>query len=165
MDYPVYLREIPRNTWHRRLYLRYHIAAAERAGSLMIVFAVMAVLATLFLPGCSGSGASLNAPVDGSAAREALKTTLESWKRGDAPKSLQSASQPITVQDLDWTAGMTLVDYQIMGDGVASDANLSVPVKLTLSGGPSKKKSHEKKVFYLIGTSPATTVFRDMFKS
>ena len=158
-------RELPvvaANTWKRRLYLRYRTAAMEATGSIMVVFVAFGMLAAIFATGCSGP--STSHPVDPPKAREALTQALDSWKKGEAPKALQASPTPITVQDLDWMGGFTLVDYEIMDEGKTLDANLSVPVKLTLSGGPAKKKSHEKKVFYTVSTSPATTVFRDMFK-
>lgn len=153
---------IRRNTWRRRLYLRLRATTVESTGSLMLVFVTIGMLAAALSSGCSG--ASPNAPVDAPKAREALKTVLEGWKRGDAPKSLRSSVTPITVQDFDWMNGLTLVDYRIIDDGKPLDANLSVPVKLTLTGGPAKKKPRDKTVYYLVGTSPETTVFRDMFK-
>jgi hypothetical protein len=150
------------DTWRRRLYLRLLATTVESTGSLLLVFVAIGMLAVALSSGCSGS--SPNTPVDAPKARAALRTALDSWKLGDAPKSLQSSPTPITVQDFDWMGGLSLVDYQIIDEGKPLDANLSVPVKLTLSGGPAKKKAHDKKVYYLVGTSPATTVFRDMFK-
>jgi len=150
------------NTWNRRLYLRLRAAGTDATGSLMVVVTAIGMLAAMFATGCSGS--STSHPVDPPKAREALKAALDSWKKGDAPKALQSSATPITVQDLDWLGGFTLVGYEIMNEGNSLDANLSVPVKLTLSGGPARKKTHDKNVHYLVSTSPATTVFRDMFK-
>jgi hypothetical protein len=71
----------------------------------------------------------------------------------------------MTVQDFDWAAGAKLLDYQVVNDGKAYDANLSVQVKLVLSS-PGKEKGNavEKTVWYLVGTSPSVTVFRDMFR-
>lgn len=156
------LPEIHPNTMRWRLYLRLRSTTTEATGSFMVVLTALCVAAALLSTGCSGAAASN--PVDAPRARAALKTALDTWKQGTPPKSLQSASTPITVQDFDWMGGLTLVDFQILGDGEAHDANLSVPVQLTLSGGPTKKKSHAKSVHYLVGTSPATTVFRDVFK-
>jgi hypothetical protein len=71
----------------------------------------------------------------------------------------------MTVQDFDWEAGARLIDYQVVDDGQAADANLRVRVQLTLSGpGPDRGKTTEKTVWYLVGTSPSVTVFRDMFR-
>ena len=71
----------------------------------------------------------------------------------------------MTVQDFDWAAGAKLIDYQLVDDGKAQDANLTVQVKLTLSDpAKDKGKTTEKKVWYLVGTSPSVTVFRDAFR-
>ncbi len=71
----------------------------------------------------------------------------------------------MTVQDLDWAGGAKLIDYQILDDGKALDANLSVRVKLVFDGlGKTPGKSAEKTVWYLVGTSPSVTVFRDAFR-
>ena len=90
---------------------------------------------------------------------------MDQWKTGESPKSLESSATPMTVQDFDWAAGAKLVDYQIVDDGKAYDANLRVQVKLVL-GDPAKHKSKAaaKTVWYLVGTSPSVTVFRDMFR-
>ena len=71
----------------------------------------------------------------------------------------------MTVQDFDWAAGAKLIDYQVIDDGKAYDANLRVQVKLTLSNpGKDKGKAAEKTVWYVVGTSPSVTVFRDMLR-
>jgi hypothetical protein len=96
--------------------------------------------------------------VDPDRARDALKTTLESWKNGGSMAALQQASPSIVAQDLDWIVGAKLVAYQVAGDGKRLEANLYVPVKLTLKmpNGRQVKKS----ATYVVGTSPYLTVFR-----
>ena len=123
---------------------------------------VMAVLFTLatagpLLSGCSGPGRA--APVDAPRAREALRTALEGWKRGDTIDALKSGSPPIVAQDFDWMAGQRLVAYEVTGDGKDDDANLRIPVRLTLR--TAKGKEVRKDVSYVVGTSPAVTVFRE----
>jgi hypothetical protein len=93
-------------------------------------------------------------------AENTLKSVMESWKSGQAPDSLQKATPPIVVQDMDWMAGAKLVDYQIIDGGKPVDSNLHAKVKLKLAN--SKGKETEKTVTYLVGTSPKLTVFRDM---
>jgi hypothetical protein len=134
---------------------------ASLYGSLWVVIAVLGVLATLFLAGCSASSAH---SVDPSHARDALKIALDEWKKGEGPKSLQSSASPMTVQDFEWQSGAKLLDYQLIDDGKAQDANLRVQVKLTLASASGKGTPIEKKVWYLIGTSPSVTVFRDMLR-
>jgi hypothetical protein len=126
------------------------------------LLAALALLATLPMAGCSGS--SRAHAVDPPRAREALKTALDHWKSGQTPDSLTSSSTPMTVQDFDWSGGARLVDYRIIDDGQAYDANLRVRVKLVLDGPgkkPGKVGPDEKTVWYLVGTSPSVTVFRD----
>ena len=123
----------------------------------------LVLVAALTLAGCRGS--SVAYAVDPPRARDALKTALDTWKSGQTPDSLKSSSTPMTVQDLDWAGGAKLVDYQILDDGKALDANLSVRVKLVLDGRNKKTgKANEKAVWYLVTTSPSVTVFRDAFR-
>jgi len=132
-------------------------------GTLLMLAACAALFLTMLIAGCSGPGQAH--AVDPSLARESLKTALEQWKKGEGPKSLELSSTPMIVQDFDWAAGAKLIDYQIVDDGKALDANLHVQVKLTLSD-PAKDKGNgaEKKVWYLVGTSPSVTVFRDALR-
>src|SRR5262249_40207646 len=132
-------------------------------GTLGLLAAGIAVLMAAFCSGCSND--SRAHAVDPPRAREALNTALDHWKSGAPPRSLQSSATPMIVQDFDWAAGVSLLDYQVVGDGKPYDANLSVPVKLVLSGpGNDKARVAEKNVWYLVGTSPAVTVFRDIFR-
>lgn len=113
--------------------------------------------AGFLLPGCSGGGRA--APVDPSLARETLTTALESWRKGDKIDALKTGSPPIVIQDFDWMAGHVLVAFDVTGDGKDDDANLRIPVKLTLR--TSQGKEVKKNVSYVVGTSPALTVFRE----
>jgi len=120
--------------------------------------AITACAAVALLLGCSGEGGRA-APVDASRARETLRTALESWKKGDKIDALKTASPSIVVQDFDWMGGQSLVNYEVAGDGKDDDANLRIPVKLTLR--TPKGKEVQKSVSYVVGTSPALTVFRE----
>jgi hypothetical protein len=136
-------------------------------GTLGVVVACLAVLATLLLPGCSSSSSAH--AVDAPQARDALKIALDAWKSGENMQGLAVAATPMVVQDLDWAAGAKLKDYEIVGDGQPEDANLRIQVKLTTEGGqPPQKaaqaKAGEKKVWYLVTTSPKITIFRDMLR-
>ena len=134
-------------------------------GTLLVVAACLAALATVLLPGCGDPSRAhaVNQPT----ARDALKIALDGWKNGQTPASFASASSPIVVQDFEWDSGAKLLEYQLVDDGKAVDANLRVQVKLTLAGGGGKAptgKNSEKTVWYLVGTSPKVTVFRDMLR-
>jgi hypothetical protein len=118
----------------------------------------LATLVALAVAGCARGVAN---PVDPDRARVALKTALDHWKSGGDPLAMPTSSTPMTVQDLEWQSGAKLVDYEVLGDGEPADANLRLKVKLTLAG---KGKNAEKTVDYLVTTSPAVTVFRDIMR-
>jgi hypothetical protein len=107
----------------------------------------------LLVAGCSVSGGAR--AVDAPKAREALRTALDGWKKGDAPASLAPS---LTVQDMEWLSGAKLVDYQLTGDGQDFGVNLHVPVTLTLR--TTQGREVKKNVSYIVGTSPIVTVAR-----
>jgi hypothetical protein len=119
---------------------------------------LVAAALILALVGCRAQ--STAPPVDPERARQALRTTLDGWKAGGTPESLRSGPAAIVAQDFDWMAGSRLVDYRIEGDGQDDDANLRIPVTLTLRDAAGKEVT--KRVVYVVGTSPSVTVFRDM---
>ncbi len=124
--------------------------------------AILAVVA-LTQTGCWGS--SRAHAVDPPRAREALQAALERWKAGDNPGSLATSATPMTVQDFDWAGGARLADFQILDEGKAMDANLSIRVKLVLEApGRGARARTERTVWYLVGTSPSVTVFRDSMR-
>ena len=118
---------------------------------------VVALLLGLSNFGCSGEGPAY--PVEPEKARGALKTVLESWKKGEAVDGLKTANPPIIVQDFDWSAGGKLTAYEVTSEGKYDDSNLLIPVTLTLQ--PPRGKERKLKVIYVVSTSPAITVFRD----
>lgn len=122
--------------------------------ALVLAAAIAAGLAT----GCSGGGAQA-APVDPTRAREALTSTLEHWKKGDSIEALKNGSPAIVAQDFDWMAGNALVAYEVGSNVREDNANLRIPVELTMRSRQGKEL--RKSVTYLVGTSPSLTVFRD----
>ena len=125
--------------------------------------ACLVLLTALPLAGCLGS--SQARPVNATRAREALKTALDHWKKGEDPKTLESSEIPMVAQDFEWAGGAKLIDYQIVNDGKEEDVNLRIQVKLTLKNvGKDKEKPVQKKASYVVGTSPSVTVFRDIMR-
>jgi len=120
-----------------------------------------AFLAAL-LAACAGCspGPRTAAPVEPEKARAALRTALDAWKAGRPIESLAGESPPIVAQDFDWMAGGRLVEYQVLGDGTAEDANLRVRVELTVRNPHGRTST--KTVAYIVGTDPKLTVFRAM---
>jgi hypothetical protein len=129
----------------------------NRFGTLGVILACLGVMVILTISGCSASSAHA---VDTPRARDALVTALDHWKQGENPRSVPA----MTVQDFEWEGGAKLLDYQFLGEGQARGANLSIKVKLTLAPTAAQGKNLEKSVYYLVGTSPSVTVFRDMLK-
>lgn len=121
--------------------------------------ACVALAVALAVAGC---GDAPKAPrVNTEAARAALQQTLEAWKSGKTPQSLKESSPAITAQDMDWEAGQKLLGFEVLGEGKDDDANVRIPVELTIEGKGGKEQ--RKKVSYVVGTSPAVTVFRELF--
>jgi prepilin-type N-terminal cleavage/methylation domain-containing protein len=123
---------------------------------LLVVIAIIAVLIALLLPAVQ---AAREAARRAQCVSDALNTALESWRKGDKIDALKTGSPPIVVQDFDWMAGHPLVAFEVTGDGKDDDANLRIPVKLTLR--TTQGKVVKKSVSYVVVRSPAVTVFRE----
>jgi hypothetical protein len=123
---------------------------------MMAALLAMATVGPL-LCGCSG-GSPRAAPVDPVRAREVLHAALERWKLGDRIDALKTGSPSIVAQDFDWMAGHRLIAYEV-SEGKYDDANLRIPVKLTMRTAEGKEV--KKSVSYVVGTSPTFTVFRE----
>jgi hypothetical protein len=116
------------------------------------------LIATACVAGCGVRERA--APLDVELAREALKTSLEAWKKGDSPDTLKNGSPSIIAQDPDWVTGARLVAYTFDGDDNRVAENLFIPVELTLKLKTGKQAA--KNVTYVIGTSPQVMVFRSL---
>ena len=134
------------------IHLKLKLATRRAATALVVVATAVAA---------SGCGSGVAHPVDPDRAMTALKTALDAWKDGKDPESLKTSDTPMVVQDMEWQSGAKLVDYQVEGDGSPADANLNVRVKLNLT---AKGKKVQRDAHYLVTTSPAVTVFRDMMR-
>ena len=108
------------------------------------------------LVGCARPSHDVNSDL----ARETLTKALEHWRDGNPPETLRSGSQPITVMDPDWNGGLALASYDILGTGDSKGANLYCSVRLILRDLSGQEQ--QKAVSYVVGTSPALTVFRDL---
>ena len=140
----------------------------SRAWQPKWIAAGLVALASLCLSGCSGYRQA--GPVDAPRAREALKAALDQWKNGADAGSLGSSSTPMVARDFEWDQGAKLLDYQVIDDR-EEGANLRVQVRLSLSeAGKGKGKDKgkgkvvEKRAWYVVGTSPSLTVFRDIMR-
>jgi hypothetical protein len=106
-------------------------------------------------PGCGVNARNLK--LDKDAARQSLSAFLDCWKSGGEPGALQARDPPIIGHDTDWDAGQKLVRYTI-GAETDDGTNMHITTELVLSGGRGETT---KSVDYVVGTSPAITIFRD----
>lgn len=119
-----------------------------------------ALLGILVLGVFAGCGVKGNPyPVNPVKARELLKTTMEAWKSGKTPEEMPQGDPAIVVQDFDWMQGKKLTDYVINPQDAETGANLTCQVTLHLEDKDGK--AEEKAVYYVVGTSPNFSVFRD----
>lgn len=122
------------------------------------MFCRSTVLCVVMAIGCGRSGTPY--PVKTDVAQKTLVSTMESWKEGKTPDSLQKASPSVVVQDMEWASGAKLLAYEVLDGAKAVDANLIAKVKLKLTNASGKEM--EKTVTYVVGTAPKLTVFRDI---
>jgi hypothetical protein len=115
------------------------------------------VLVTIF--SCCGCHSRRAKPVDQTLALKSLKQTLETWKQGESLTVLKSASPPVIVQEPDWSNGVPLAEFELVGKAKREDANLYQEVELML-GDKHEGTQKRKRVTYVVGTDPVITVFR-----
>jgi len=116
------------------------------------LFLALALLAAL--PGCRRASAQA---ADPDKAREALRTTLSAWQKGDSPEALKQSSS-IIAADPKWKNGHRLVRYEIADTDQVVGYDLQCRVLLVLQG-PDGRQTEEKAVFS-ISTAPAVVVVR-----
>ena len=133
----------------------YRLRLAVRTFTTQLLVCLLAV----WVLGCSlGTGPAAVRP---ELARETLITALTAWKDGSSIDALRAQSPEIVVQDPDWTAGKQLTDFALQGDGKSVGATLSIEAQLVLADASGETLT--QRVWFLVGTDPALTVFRDMF--
>lgn len=117
------------------------------------------LLASVFafaLSGCGGN--DLPPQTDAEKGRTALKTVLDTWKRGGTVAELAAGSPPITARDPDWAAGAKLTAYDIAAEDGRAGADLLLNVKLTLT---RDGRTQSKTVAFVVGVGASTVVMRN----
>jgi hypothetical protein len=115
------------------------------------------VVGLSFLAGCGGQ--TLPSPADPEQARDALRSALDAWARGEKSESLRGGAPPIHVIDGDWDKGLRLAKYQLAPNDRASGPDLLCPVQLSLRD--DRGRSFSKRVVYLVGTGPLVSIVRE----
>ena len=90
-----------------------HLSGLAASGRTPRCFVLSLAIASALLGGCSRSPWA--GTVDADRGRDALKTALDAWKKGDKPEALKNNTPAITAQDLDWLGGAKLVNYEVTG--------------------------------------------------
>ena len=133
-----------------------HPASAGRSwisgrGPVLLVLSAICVL----IAGCGHRSPSL----DSNLARSSLERAMEQWKSGGDQTGLNTGSEPIVMNDVDWRSGAQLVSYKILDQGEDMGANLHATLELVVK--EKQKKPRKQKITYIVGTSPVVTIFRN----
>jgi hypothetical protein len=112
----------------------------------------------LISAGCWKGADSVPAPpYDAEKAHDALVTSLEAWKKGQA-KSLPRRKPPIRFEDDDLLAGLRLAEYEIEEPDAPIVLHQDVEVILSLRDARGKVVRREAR--YQVATHPALAVLR-----
>lgn len=114
------------------------------------------LLALVILAGSGCGHSARNLSLDPELARKSCTQFLDAWKGGKTVKDLLPA---IIARDEDWEGGAELVAYELLPDERSDGTNLHIPIRLTLK--KPKGKETKTDVTYVVGTSPAVSVFRE----
>jgi hypothetical protein len=107
--------------------------------------------------GCGGQ-AGPPAPVDPAAARSALRTALDAWRKGETADSLKERLPPIYMIDYEWRSGRRLLNYEVHDDDPFGGA---LRCRVTLSLAEEHGRSSSKSVVYAVGGDQALAVTRE----
>ncbi len=93
----------------------------------------------------------------------ALRTALEAWKSGKTPKDLTAQTPSIVMNEGDWEEGKRLVNFVMdeQGSMVGRQVRWKVQVKLQDRDG----RVVDRKIAYIIDTTPRLVIVRDIFPS
>jgi len=94
-------------------------------------------------------------------AEQVVRTALEAWKAGGAPRQL--ADQAIAIADPDWAAGYRLLDFQVKATSAQPQQGPRVVVVLQLEGRAGKRVSREVAYEVVFKDRNAASIGRDAF--
>ena len=110
------------------------------------------LIALAALAGCGGGSAPLPSTV---VARQALQTSLDAWKAGKPPSSLNGEKPGIEAVDFEWKAGKVLSNYTL-GEEAPGQGVQTLSASLTIKGEPGPKEVK----YMILGLDPMR-IFRD----
>ena len=120
-------------------------------GLLISLFVVVAVL------GCGGG--TLPERANPERARQALRTALETWQKGESTEALANGSPPIYFNDPKIQKGMRLASYELEDSHDFFGQSVRISVKATFERDDGMAK--ERKLIYLIDTAAAVVIVPD----
>ncbi|MCI0639613.1 MAG: hypothetical protein L0Y72_02490 [Gemmataceae bacterium] len=115
------------------------------------------VLLSAALLGCGGG--SLPDRADPHKAVEALRTALETWKKGEPVEALAKRTPPIYFNDPKATEGVRLSSFELDDNHEFFGQSVRVTVKATLARDSGKSK--QRQLNYLVDTSPVIVIVPD----
>lgn len=139
--------------------MKWNLIPFKEVGRMFQSSRISVAVFVMCLTGCSDK---VGAPVDVHTAQQTLVTALDGWKDGKVPEDLFEERPSIAVQEMEWSNGTKLLDYEIVSDDQPVGPNLVATVKLRL--GKDDGKVTEKMATYVVGTSPKLTVYRNTMR-
>lgn len=109
--------------------------------------------------GCKGGPKFSRADLD--RARQALTTSLDSWKKGQMPEKLRALPEPILFAEEGPKNGLKLLDYEILGTEYTDAEVMRFTVKLTVQDRRGKRE--ERQATYAVALKSPIAVGRDPF--
>ena len=126
-------------------------AVGARSASWLLPFVAFAAVM-----GCSSG--SLPARADPERAKQALRTALETWQKGESTEALANGSPPIYFNDPKIQKGMRLASYEVENSHDFFGQSVRFSVKATFARDDGGK---ERKLTYLIDTGTAVVIVPD----
>jgi hypothetical protein len=110
----------------------------------------------VLIAGCGGSPGAAYQPKE-DFARKALDDALSTWSKGGKPDQLSSGTPPVHVADSQWTSGVALEGFEVVGtEPAVGDEPAWFKVVLKL-----KKPLGDKEVRYTVLGKDDLWVYRD----
>lgn len=111
----------------------------------------------LALSGCGGGGPEIRATGSADDATAVLTRTLDAWKSGATPDSLNTGDSAVVVIDADWQAGRKLTAFELPEPGIENGGHWRVAAKLTMDG----RKTAETTFYAVTPGCPASVIRSD----